>query len=97
MVARAAPICDKMDALSKEIDTMCAKYKAADKSVIKGSHAEKIYDEFFASQESSNDDIRRILRDLRQNGYTNAQVTLGGHIGTLVQAHNKFLKSRQEK
>jgi hypothetical protein len=97
MLARASGICDKFDALTREIDAMCAKYKTADKKVIKGSPAEKIYDGFFTSCEKSGDDMRRIVRELRERGYTNDQNTIGGAVGGLVGAHNEFLKSRGGK
>jgi hypothetical protein len=97
MLAKAAGICDKFDALTKELDEMCAKYKITDRKAIKGSPAEKIYDGFFDSYEKSNDDMRRIVRELRERGYINAQRTIGGAVGDLVKAHNEFLKSREEK
>jgi hypothetical protein len=97
MLGKAAGICDKIDALTKELDEMCAKYKTIDKGVIKGSSAEKIYDGFFTSYEKSNEDMRRIVRELRERGYTNEQRTLGAAVGGLVKAHNEFLKSRGGK
>ncbi|OAM91503.1 YiiG family protein [Termitidicoccus mucosus] len=97
MIAKAAPICDKFDALTKELDDMCAKYKTADKKVIKGTQAEKVYDGFFASHEKSDADMRRIIRELRENGYTNDQQTVGDSVGALIKAHNEFLKSRGGK
>lgn len=97
MLSKATPICDKIDALTKEIDKMCAEYKAIDRAVIKGSPSEKIYDGFFTSHEKSNEDIRRIIRELRERGYTNDQLTIGRAVSDLVSAHNKFLESRSRK
>jgi hypothetical protein len=97
MLARATGICDKFDALTRELDEMCAKYKTADKKAIKGAPAEKIYDGFFSSYEESGKDMRRIVRELRENGYTNEQRTISGAVGDLVKAHNNFLKSSGRK
>jgi predicted small lipoprotein YifL len=97
MLAKAAGICDKFDALTKELDEMCAKYKTADRKVIKGSPAEKIYDRFFDSYEESGAHMRGIVRGLREKGYTNSQGVVGDAVGGLVKAHNDFLKSRGGK
>jgi hypothetical protein len=97
MLAKAAATCDKLDTLTKELDEMCAKYKTAGKGVIKGSPAEKIYDDFFTSHEKSDEDMRRITRELREKGYTNDQRTVGDSVGGLIKAHNEFLKSRGGK
>jgi len=95
MLAKAATICDQFDAQTKELDAMSAKYKAADTKTIAGTQAEKIYNNFFASYEKSAEDTRRILRDLRETGYTNDQRTIAEVVGTLAGAHDDFLKARQ--
>ena len=97
MLAKAAGLCDKFDAFTKELDEMCAKYKTADRKVIKGSPAEKIYDGFFASYEKSGENMRRIIRELREKGYMNDQRIIGDAVGDLIKAHNEFLKSRGGK
>ena len=96
MVSKVTGVCDKFDALTKELDAMNVKYKKADKKVIKGSSAEKIYDDFFASHEKSDADMRRIIRELRERGYTNEQHTVADSVVDMVKAHNAFLKSRQK-
>jgi len=97
MLTKAAAICDQFDALTKEIDAMVAKYKTTDRKAIAGTEAEKIYDGFFASYEKSAEDTRRILRDLREQGYTNDQRTIADLVSTLGGAHDAFLKARKSK
>ena len=97
MIAKVTTICDQLDALTKELDSMSAKYKTADKKIIKGTTAEKVYDGFFDSYEKSGEDMRRIIRDLRERGYTNEQHNVERVLQDLAAAHNNFLKAVQSK
>lgn len=97
MLKKTAPICDKYEALSKQLDEMVAKYKDIDKGKIKDTPLAKTYDEFFAKYEKSTEDSRRIIRELRERGYTNEQNTIAGMVGELVRSHNEFLERLQGK
>jgi hypothetical protein len=91
MLAHAKPIAEQADALLKELDGMVEKFKAADRTPIKGKTFDGIYDDFFKRYTAQRPELVRIIRELRENGYYNDQTTVQSGVSALLREHNRFV------